>query len=155
MNWQFLSNTSELLSHVLLYKNEEGKNTNPSLSFLLFLNPVNSANLVRKSLMTTKAWQLPWTVLLYKKKKMTKCLKIWKLDGVLIPQWWLCDWVFRMECLLTPGTKLLCLVNIVFPPVVYHLGCWSKTNHPVYPPCPGHTHLATKIQLRISLCSYC
>lgn len=73
------SPTTELLSHVL-YKNEEGKNMNTSLSFLLFLNPVNSANLVRKSLMTTKTWQLLRAVLLHnKKKKITKCLKIWKL----------------------------------------------------------------------------
>lgn len=70
----------QLNSLVVLYKNAEGKNMNTSLSFLLFLNSVNSANLVRKSLMTTKAWQLLIAVLLYKKKKkMTKCIKIRKL----------------------------------------------------------------------------
>lgn len=41
---------------------------NTSLSFLLFLNSVNSANLVRKSLVTTKAWQLLIAILLYNKK---------------------------------------------------------------------------------------
>lgn len=68
------SPTTELLSHVL-YKNEEGKNMNTSLSFLLFLNPVNSANLVRKSLMTTKTWQLLRAVLLHNKKKNYKVFK--------------------------------------------------------------------------------
>lgn len=81
-NWFLSTLTSlcllQLNSLVVLYKNEEGKNMNTSLSFLLFLNSVNSASLVRKSLMTTKAWQLLIAVLLYK-KKMTKCIKIRKL----------------------------------------------------------------------------
>ena len=133
--------TAELLSHVL-YKNEgkkkeeEEKKMNTSLSFLLFLNSVNSANLVRKSLVTTKAWQLLIAVLLYN-KKIVKWLKRWKLG------WRSCspvvsDWMFRMECLLTPWAQLLCWVNTVFPSVVYHLACLSKTNHPVCPASPGH-----------------
>lgn len=52
---------------------------NTSLSFLLFLNSVNSANLVRKSLVTTKAWQLLIAVLLYNKKncEMLKEMETW------------------------------------------------------------------------------
>lgn len=74
MNSDNSQSPTELLSHVL-YKNEEGKNMNTSLSFLLFLNAVNSANLVRKSLMTTKTWQLLRAVLLYNKKKNYKVFK--------------------------------------------------------------------------------
>lgn len=76
--WQFSVDYNWLLS-CLLHKNEGEKNMNTSLSLLLFLNSVNSASLVRKSLMTTKAWQVRIAVLLYNKKKTTKCLKIWKL----------------------------------------------------------------------------
>lgn len=154
-NWFLSTLTSlcllQLNSLVVLYKNAEGKNMNTSLSFLLFLNSVNSANLVRKSLMTTKAWQLLIAVLLYKKKKNDKVYKdkeTWTAFSFPSGD---SDWMLRMECLLTPWTLLLSLVNIMFPSIVYHLGCWSKTNHPVYPVSPGHIHLATKIWIRISL----